>query len=243
MRLSVLAFRVVLLGTVVLTMFSFAVAQTTGERPDPLDTLIVFTPIRPLIQLADERSFARTAVGGDVMFTASGWAMGVYAAKNLSPTITLLSHFAVAPRRHSDEFEDVLYGNIPVISGKKNRLFVMPLSFGVQYRLFEGMLQESFRPFLTAGVSPALIVATPYIRDGQYFEFFQSFGSATSFLRIGGFFGIGAHFGTLGKGPLLAAQIRYVAIPFGGEGIESMRNIFIKDVGGIMLSLTFGSSF
>ena len=218
-------------------------AQITGELPEPPDSLIIYTPARPLLEESVQARRANNKLGFDLMFTASGWGVGGYYGRSLSDDLTLFTHLGIGSRRHTDEFEDAYYGNVPVISTKLNRLLVMPLSVGLQYRVFSSVLQESFRPFITGGISPALIVATPYIRDNIYYEFFNSFGYTTSYLRMGGFAGIGAFFGSLGKGSTMAVQIRYFVIPFGGNGIESLRNVFIKDMGGVALSLTIGTSY
>lgn len=218
-------------------------AQITGELPPLPDTTMIFQPARPLLEESVKARRATNKLGLDLLFTASGWGVGGMYGKQVSDDLMVYTHLFIGSRRHTDEFEDAYYGNVPVVSTKVNRLLAIPLSFGVQYRAFSSLLQESFRPFVTAGVSPTLIVATPYIRDNVYYEYFQSFGYTTSYVRMGGFVGIGANFGSMGKGSNMAVQVRYFVIPFGGNGIESLRDVFIKDMGGIALSLTIGTSY
>lgn len=38
----------------------------------------------------------------------------------------------------------------------------MPVNFGVQYRIFEDVIADNLRPYISAGVGPSLIITTPY---------------------------------------------------------------------------------
>jgi hypothetical protein len=53
---------------------------------------------------------------------------------------------------------------------------------------------------------------------------------------------MGANFGSNNK-TLVSANIRYYIIPFGGEGLESIKDLPITQFGGIFLSLSFGTKF
>jgi len=220
-----------------------AAAQVTGEDPEAFDSTIVFESPRPLLDVDAKRKPATSAVGIDLLFSQSGWGLGGFFQTKLADNLSLFTHLGFSGARNTDELENAWYGPIPVVANKVNRLFIIPVTAGVQYRLFSESLQESFRPFVSAGLSPTFILATPYLKDGLYYEFFSSFGHATSYTRVGGVFGIGSFFGDPRKGSLIGVQLRYFTIPFGDGGLESMRGSPISNFGGIFLSLTVGHQY
>lgn len=233
-----------------LCCFGTMQAQETGGTPEgprkPSDTVIVFTSPRPLLEGDGTDKPATKAFGLDLLFSNSGWAFGGFYQTKVAEDVTGFIHAFFSPARNSDEIENVYLGQIPVVYGKVNRLFILPLTIGVQYRLFSQGLSDSFRPFVSAGLGPTLVIQTPYITQGPdglpyYHEFFSSFGQATLYGRVGGFVGIGAYFGSIAKGSLIGANIRYYTIPFGGAGLESMAGLPITNFGGIFLSLTVGN--
>lgn len=220
-----------------------AVAQVTGEDPEAFDSTIVFESPRPLLDVDAKRKPATSAVGIDLLFSQSGWGLGGFFQTKLADNLSVFAHLGFSGARNTDELENAWYGPIPVVANKVNRLFIVPITAGVQYRLFSESLQESFRPFVSAGISPTFILATPYLKDGLYYEFFSSFGHATSYTRVGGVFGIGSFFGDPRKGSLIGVQLRYFTIPFGDSGLESMRGSPISNFGGVFLSLTVGHQY
>ncbi|CAN5408150.1 hypothetical protein BH10BAC6_BH10BAC6_03670 [soil metagenome] len=235
-------------GLVLLT--TTTVAQETGGTPEgprkAEDTLIVFTSPRPLLENDGLDKPATKAFGLDLIFSNSGWAFGGFYQTRVAEDLTGFINLFFSPYRSTDELENRYLGNIPVVYGKLNRLFIVPLTIGLQYRLFSKGLSDSFRPFIGVGVGPSLIIQTPYITEGSngipyYHEFFSSFGDATIHGRLGGFVGIGANFGAITKGNMIGVNMRYYAIPFGGNGLESMQGIPISNFGGLFLSLTIGN--
>jgi len=90
------------------------------------------------------------------------------------------------------------------------------------------------RPFISAGIGPTFILSTPYDR-----EFFNAFGYGAFYTRFGAFIGAGANFGNTNRS-IMGLNIRYYFIPFGGNGLESIRDLPIKNFGGVFLSLSLG---
>jgi hypothetical protein len=217
-------------------------AQVTGVDPVPTDSVIIFRSPRPLID-ASLRQPATRAAGGDLVFSGSGWGVGGFYQWKLSQDVALLGNFMFSPRRNTDEFDDMIYGNTTIVSRKVNRLYMLPIMLGLQYRLFSESLDEGFRPYVSGGFGPTIIFQTPYIKDGVYYEFFESWDYLTTYVRLGGYVGLGAQFGSIMKGSLIGVNMRYYIIPFGGEGLESMRGYPITDFGGIFLSITIGYAF
>ncbi|KAB2893700.1 MAG: hypothetical protein H3C37_05870 [Candidatus Kapabacteria bacterium] len=216
-------------------------AQKTGEQPPPDDSVIVFSPALPL--LTDEAA-AKAAIvhtgGFNLLFSQSGWGAGGFYSYRLGDNSSIVVSVDISGRRNTDEFENAWLGPIPVVAEKVNRLFMIPATIGFQYRLFADDLQDSFRPFVMAGFTPTLILQSPYIRDGIYYEFFQSFGYARTYLRWGGVFGVGSMFGNIAEGSVVGFTARYYTIPFGGDGLESMRDFPITNFGGVFLTLSAG---
>lgn len=230
---------------VLLLATGVARAQVTGDPPrtKPVDTLIIFTSPDPLILNGPGARVKDNAAGIDLLFSGSGWGFGGFYQKALGGNVTTFLHLGLSGRRNTDEFENAFLGQIPVVSNKVNRLFIVPVSIGLQYRLFSESLQESFRPFVSGGVGPTFILSTPYIRNGEFYEFFSSFGQASLHTRFGGHIGVGSFFGNTDTGSLIGVQVRYYIIPFGGDGLESVRGNPITDFGGIFLSLTVGGMY
>jgi len=223
-----------------------AMAQITGEEPAPPDSLIVFEPAQPLVMEVSERSI-KNALGADILFSGSGWGFGAFYHRKVFDNGTVFANFGLSGRRNTDELEDAWLGAIPVVSSKVNRLFMIPMTFGVQYRLFAESLQESFRPFVATGVTPTIILSTPYLRFSEegvrYYEFFESFGYTESYFRWGAMFAIGAMFGDPTDGSVMGVMMRYYTIPFGDGGLESVRGLPIENFGGVMLTLSIGKAW
>lgn len=221
-------------------------AQIAGEPPR-VDSTIVFTSPRPLLEASVNRP-KTTAAGVDLLFSGSGWGLGGFYQTAIAEHLSLTLHAAISGKRNTDEFENYLLGPTPVVWDKVNRLFMFPTTVGLQYRLFAESLQESFRPFVSVGAGPTVIIATPYLRDDayygrRYYEFFSSFADAVTYVRPGGYVGTGAFFGSPTLGNTVGVHIRYYVIPFGGEGIESVRGRPITDFGGLFLSLSIGAAY
>lgn len=218
--------------------------QIAGEEPLPTDTSIIFTPVRPLMEEIASNAIATQSAGFDLLFSGSGWGAGFFYTRALAENLTGFANLVITPRRNSDEVENVWYqGFIPIVANKINRLFMFPVSAGLQYRLFADVLQETFRPYVSVGVTAAPILQTPYLKDGYYYEFFESFGHGTWHMRMGGVIGVGSVFGQPGKGSTIGVNVRYYTIPYGEPGLESMAGLPITNFGALFLTLSVGSAW
>ncbi len=236
-------------------------AQTKGEPPEKKpdyspDSVMIFDSPRPLI---DTRNPAETLInswGGDLIFSSHGFGAGVFYRRYLEKDLNLFINLYITGARNTDEFEKISPTGEIIVPKKINRLFMFPLTFGLQKNVFSNVIFETFRPFFTAGFGPTFIISTPYV-PGRHLdeemindptkhpgkvEFFKSFGSAEFYTRLGGFAGIGADIGKIDKS-VLAVNVRYYYIPFGGDGLESIQGNPINDFGGLFLSLTVGQRF
>jgi outer membrane protein W len=131
---------------------------------------------------------------------------------------------------------------------------MMPLTVSIQYRLFKDDIVDNFRPFINAGLGPTMVFVAPYAHptnyffpDGSYYtdpgkiDFFTSLKYGKMRYTLGGYIGAGAYFG-MEKGTLTGLSVKYFLAPF-PDGIEDMTNVYIKNFGGLFITLTFGSLF
>lgn len=214
-----------------------ALAQTTGIAPGiaGFDTSIIFVSPRPLISDSLASSPATYVLGVNIFLSGNGFGTGLFYSHNLTKTTLLFADLAISGARNTDEQEYYdPFTNSYIVPNKINRLFMFPLTIGAQFRLFGDSFDDTFRPYLAAGVGPSFILATPYER-----EFFDAFGHGRWYVRFGGYAAVGANIGSFGRN-VSGISLRYYVIPFGGNGLESIRNLPITDFGGIFLALSVG---
>jgi hypothetical protein len=178
--------------------------------------------------------FPNNAFGVDILFSEGGFGLGGFYRRQLSPSVTLFTDLSISEAKDEREFEVYDYWGIPITIGKKNRVFLLPLITGAQYRLFRNSISDNLRPYLNAGVGPTMTIITPY-----ELEFFESFGKATTKYALGAYIGLGANFGT-DKRNLLGVNIRYYFIHYFDEGVESLYGRPKKDLGGFFLTINLG---
>ena len=219
-------------------------AQVPGGEPSdapgtstvPDDTLFIFSPARPLIDSSGIRTDLPSAFGGSLLFSSSGYGVGLFYERKFSPTLSGFVDVIISGLRRGDELE--VYNNNPesvhyqsfFVPGKVNRLWQAPAMIGVRKELFRNLFFENFRPFGSAGVGVSTVLATPYDQT-----FFKAFGSAEWRFAPGGFVAVGAE--VTGKDPGPGFAIRYYLLPL-SPGVESMEGEPITDLGGIFLTLS-----
>ncbi len=228
-----------------------AVAQDLPLR----DSSIVFNPSSPdLIQKTTYEPF-RNAWGVDLLLSNNGFGAGAFYRREFSDVLSGFVQFAISDVKDEGEVEYFnQFTGESFVPGKKNRLLLFPLTFGLQYRLFKDDIVDNFRPYVGAGVGPSMVFVAPYstartipLPDGgtmtyyEQVEFFSSLKHGQAKYTLGGYIGAGAYFG-FDKGTLSGVSIRYYFIPF-QHGIESLENVFIKRFGGFFITLNFGSLY
>ena len=209
-----------LLFTVILLIpFLIVNAQEIGELAPEKEPLI----------------FPNNALGLDVMFGEGGVGFGGFYRRQFNHNLTGFADFSISEIKEDNEFQYYDYFGNPVpVSGKKNRVFVIPFNFGIQYRLFEKIIHDNLRPYINAGVGPSMVITTPYER-----EFFNAFGYAKTKFAAGGYFGFGANFG-IDKSSLVGINLRYYVAHFFDKGVESLEGRFKKDISGFYLTINLG---
>jgi hypothetical protein len=186
--------------------------------------------------------FPNNAFGMDLMFSEGGFGLGTFYRRTISETITIFSDFSMSEAKDPQEFTYIDYFGQTTTPNKINRAFILPLNFGMQYRLFENVIFDNLRPYIDAAIGPAMVVTTPYAR-----EFFNAFSKAQARYTLGGYIGIGANFG-LDKSSLVGLNFRYYIIHFFNRGIEIMDPTFTNgrlenDLGGIFITLNIGMMY
>ena len=206
----------VFLGIIFLT--SVAMAQKIGRlapEPDPIQ-------------------FPENSWGVDIMFGEGGFGLGTFFRKNYTEEITGFIDFSISESKDEREMEYVdIFGNSFTL-GKENRVFIFPLNFGVQYRLFSRTITDKLRPYVSLGVGPTLVLTTPY-----KYEFFKAFSFTQSQIALGGYVGFGANFG-LSKSNLVGINFRYNIIHLFGDGVENMTDRFRTNLQHFYISLNLG---
>ncbi len=204
------------------------------------DSTIVFSSpnqdlIKPILS-----SFV-DAWGVDILLSNNGFGLAGFYRHQYSRDISGTVTFGITESKDDNEVEYYDYFGQSFVPGKINRFLMLPLLFGVQYRLFADDITDSFRPYVNAGAGPTLVLASPYNR-----EYFNSLGYARSHYTLGGFIGAGAFFGS-DMGSLSGINIRYYVVPF-SSGIESLQDATgrigrKKDFGGFFITINLGSTF
>ncbi len=219
------------------------IAQVTGGENGEFDkdSVIVFEPSTPLLTLGEINESKTTAMGFDLIFSTYGFGGGMFWRAEINDEFVFLSDFFITGIRKSDELEKFNPNTGEIfIPYKLNRLFSIPFSFGIQYFPFNNQIISTFKPFVSAGAGFSFIISTPYDRG-----FFNAFGYGEYYTRPALNLSIGADFGNKKKS-LSVFQIRYLSIPFGGDGLQSL-DAFVEDpitnFGGVFLDLRIGLNY
>lgn len=171
----------------------------------------------------------------NIMFSEGGIGLGTFYRYSFSQKVTGILDLSMSESKDDREFEYINpYTGQSFIAGKKNRVFVLPLSLGVQYRIFEGSLTDNLRPYISAGAGPTMVMTTPYEK-----EFFNAFGDAKTYYALGAYVGFGANFG-LSKKSLIGLNVKYHYMRLFNGGVENMEMKKREQLGGFYLTLSIG---
>ena len=204
---------------------------------DEQDTTQTFSSPLSLTEIKSAATSYRNSWGIDLILSEHGFGCGPVFSFGLNKYTSLYSTFFISGARNTDEYQQWDYDRQEYrIPNKVNRLFQMPVTAGLKFYPNIGSLTSTFRPYISAGGGFAWILSTPYNR-----EFFNAFHHSTSYIRPAASLALCADFG-IGKS-LMSLEIKYYTIPFGGDGLESIRNHPLKDFGGLQLGLVLGMKY
>jgi hypothetical protein len=196
--------------------------------------------------------------GVDIMISTNGFGLGTFYRREFSPDVFGFVNFSVSEAKDSREIEQYdIYGNTTV-PGKLNRFLVLPLMFGVQYRLFREDIVDTFRPYVNFAAGPTLIYMSPFVdlvpqADGtiavNQVEFFKSFSRGTPHYTASAYIGFGANFGGEHSG-VFGVNFRYYFTYLLGDGLPSLYDTNTglpaetkKDFGGFYITLNVGLGY
>jgi hypothetical protein len=170
------------------------------------------------------------AWGLDVLISNDGFGLGTFYTRVFTQDLYGFITLSISEAKDDREVEFTdFYGN-SFVPGKLNRFLVVPLTFGVQRRLFREEIVETFRPYVNAGAGPALIYSAPFTEitelpsGGLTFkqvEFFESLGKGSANYTLSGYIGVGANFGA-DRSNLFGVNFRYYFTYLFGDGIPAL---------------------
>lgn len=205
----------------ILIPFTFAFAQDIGK----------LAPEKP------PEEFPPHSWGVDLMFGEGGFGLGTFYRTAFNTNLTGFVDFSISESKDEREFEYIDYFGNTFTIGKVNRVFLLPLNFGLQYRLFANSLTSNLRPYVNFGVGPTLVITTPYEQ-----EFFNAFGDAQTKIAAGGYVGFGANLGS-DKSSLVGINLRYYYIHLFDEGVENLLGRFRTDISHFYLTINIGMMY
>ena len=232
---------VVLLAILNIIFIFSAVAQQPADTIpfSTKDTTFIFTPSRPLIEEEGTHTLYKNVAGIDILFSNSGVGVGLFYDRVLNQNYKLITEIYFSGIKNTDELEYLFdYSRYDyIIPNKIRRLYILPLSIGVQRYINIGNISKSFRPYLAIVGTPTLIWEMPYQED-----WFRDVKHSKSHYRMGGGVQIGADFGAINTS-FMSLKMRYIYTPFGGDGLESIIGSPINNFGRFYLSISFGGLF
>jgi len=232
-------------------------AQIPGEEIEPFDSdsTIIFKSPRPLLTITDIKDALNMGWGINLSFGLSGFGAGASYHFFPNEKESYFFDFNINGAKGSDELEYIDYNTGQLyVPNKIYRLYVFNFNVAYYRSILVDVLSDSFKPYIAIGGGMSFIGASPYgiyEKDGvvsvngvplEIVSIFRSWGEMSFFPRGSGFLGIGA---TFGKNPyrITDFSIRYYIIPFGGDGLESVRGVPITNFGGLQLNFKFGTKF
>jgi len=179
--------------------------------------------------------FPPHAIGADLLFGDGGFGLGGFYRNSFNHKWTGFVNISLSESKDDREvqFIDPYTGQLFTF-GKVNRVFTIPLNFGVKYRLFNEQLTEVLRPFVEIAIGPDFVITSPADK-----EFFSSFGDAKLKIAAGGYVGFGANIGASTKN-LMGLSVRYYYSHLFGDGVENLENRFRNNLGSVYIILSLG---
>jgi hypothetical protein len=227
------------------------VSMLNAQQLPSSDSTIIFTPSDPQLVRPHAYNPQTDTWGIDLNLSNNGFGLGFFYRHEYDDELSGMLNFTISDVKDNAEVEQYdWYGN-SIVPGKLNRLMLMPLFASVQYRIFKDDIADNFRPYITGGLGPTMIVVSPYATYTPYtnddgstgmqqnqIDFFTSLKYAQLRYTFGGFVGAGLYFGSQ-QGTMTGISLRYLYIPY-SPGIEVMQGGFMNSFGGLFLTITFG---
>lgn len=249
-----------LLGTCVIAAMTLwgPVSGLAQESPGKPPILFADTSAKASQAVGIESTAVRNIWGLDILISNDGFGLGTFYRREFSPDVSGFVNFSISESKDPREVEQIDYFGQSIVPGKLNRFLVLPLMFGIQYRLFREDIMDSFRPYVNAGVGPTMIYVMPYmdvIQNGDgtittnQVEFFSSIGKGRPRYTGSAFIGFGANFGSE-RSSIFGINFRYYFTYLFSDGIPSLFDVYTggiaatkKDFGGFFITLNVGMGY
>ena len=218
---------------------SFATGIAFAQHPTTViprhDSTIVFGTVEPSAATLSGGTLYNS-LGVDIMVSTNGFGLGMFYRHEYSDELSGFIDFSISEAKDDDEKEFVnIYTGQTFVPGKVNRFLLFPMFVGLQKRMFKEDILDNFRPYITGALGPTMIYVFPYDE-----EYFSALGRGRPRYTLGGYVGIGAHFGSE-RSSLIGLNLRYYYIPYPG-GIESLQGVDKTQFGGFYISLSYGGA-
>jgi hypothetical protein len=248
-------------GLIILAIAAMSVVHSesfAGER-----SLIVSSNIQSQSDSTitlESREPLLNAWGLDVLVSNDGFGLGTFYRRQFTEDLSGFAMFSVSESKEDREFEFFDQFTFQSFTpGKLRRFLVVPLTAGIQYRLFREDIMDNFRPFVNAGVGPTMIFSAPFadltydangrLARATQVEFFKSLGRGQAHYTASGFIGVGANFGNEASN-VFGVNFRYYFTYLLGNGLPSLYepgrgNVIAtkKSFGGFFITLNVGMAY
>jgi len=181
--------------------------------------------------------FPGNSWGANLIFSEGGFGFGTFLRTEIGKNLTGFVDFSVSEAKDEREFEYIDYYGNTYTFNKKNRVYLFPLNFGLQYRMFSNALTDNMRPYISIGIGPTFVATDPYS-----VEFFDAIKYAKLKVAAGAYICIGTNFGT-DKSSLLGVNIKYSFVQFFDDGVENLINKYLKSINTLSVSLDIGIQY
>ena len=205
---------------------------------------LIFTILIPSFGLSQKKSseqVKRNSRGMDLILSEGGFGIGSFYRMEFNNVWRGVINLSISGAKDPGQVEYVnRWTGQRFTPGKVNDFSLIPLTIGVQRRLFQENLFDNVRPYLTAGVGPTMVYARPY--NPSKIGFFKSLRLGQVHYTVSGYIGFGTYIGS--KKKIGGASIRYYFVYF-PEGIVSRYNFvteqFVKkkNFGGLFITASF----
>lgn len=232
MKISYIPILIILICLITNTIANAQSADTAKV----MDTNFFFVPKQPLIVSDSVLRHEKNMGGFELLLSNSGIGFGVIYERALSYNYKFISELFFSGIKNTDELEiwwDYSQYDY-VVANKVRRIYVIPATIGIARHI---NILKTFRPYIALTTVPTYIWEMPY--EGNWFDDVKD---SKGHFRIGGGIQVGADFNGSGDS-YIGVKIRYNYVPFGGDGLESVKDSPIKNFGGFYLSIALGGFF
>ncbi|MCS7081770.1 MAG: hypothetical protein N2561_01615 [Bacteroidetes bacterium] len=151
------------------------------------------------VQAQSPDQVVRQGMAFSLIFSNNGFGIGGYYLRTLDPDWTGFASIEIGAGKDEKEFQFVVdyFGNT-IVPGKLNRLLVLPVLVGLQYRVFRNELVDAFRPYVQAAMGPTFAWKSPYWNESAGRPY-DPIGGLPHGRALGGWtvqLGVGANFGS-----------------------------------------------